>query len=110
MELTKTNWPAPIQAHVLAIVQEVLLNTIKHAKATQFHLFWKIREDNEILLKMWDNGIGFDAHSKKEGIGLSNIQHRIEKIKAIWSLETHIGKGTQISIRFHPLDWQYITH
>jgi len=110
MELTKTNWPAPIQAHVLAIVQEVLLNTIKHAEATQFHLFWKIREDDEILLKMWDNGIGFDAHSKKEGIGLSNIQHRIEKIKAIWSLETHIGKGTQINIRFHPLDWQYITH
>ena len=70
----------------------------------------EIREDDEILLKMWDNGIGFDAHSKKEGIGLSNIQHRIEKIKAIWSLETHVGKGTQISIRFYPLDWQYITH
>jgi len=110
MELSKINWPAPIQKHVLAIVQEVLLNTIKHAQATQFHLVWKMREEDEILLKMWDNGIGFNTNQKNEGIGFANIQHRIEKIKAIWSLETDVGKGTQINIRFNPLDWQFITH
>ena len=79
------------------IIQELLTNATKHAHATQvkLNIHW---EAKAVLISVEDNGVGFDVHSKKTGIGITNIRKRIEILKAdIEFLSTPQG-GTSVLI------------
>lgn len=56
--------------------------------------FIAIDKDN-IQLTITDNGKGFNAY---KGLGLSNIKQRASLIKANYSIESQINKGTTITI------------
>ncbi|NJM25345.1 MAG: sensor histidine kinase [Bacteroidia bacterium] len=61
------------------IVQEVLNNILKHARATQIVVH--VSGDSELCIEMADNGIGFDAEAVKadpsgRGLGLFNMENR----------------------------------
>ena len=57
------------------IIQEQISNIIKHsqAKKASIHLSTTAKE---IILKIEDNGIGFDIQKKSGGIGLRNMSNR----------------------------------
>lgn len=82
------------------IMQELLQNIVKHAKAKHIHL--KISSCNdETTLLLEDDGIGFDMaklDETKTGIGLKNIEQRCKFIHAKYSLESQPGKGTVAKI------------
>lgn len=59
------------------VVQESLINSFRHGKATVIRLFLS-RENGRILLRVRDNGLG--AESMSEGIGLSGMRERLEKL------------------------------
>jgi PAS domain S-box-containing protein len=81
------------------IVQELLNNIIKHAKATE--AFVQIREQSRLLtLTIEDNGIGFNEKDLTEGTGLSSIKKRIEKMNGCIDISTAPGRGTCIFIEF----------
>ena len=81
------------------IVQELLNNTIKHANATESHIQFS-RNGNTISLTVEDNGNGFDVNSiKKNGIGLSNIQHRVDYLNGKMDIKSD-EKGTSIHVEF----------
>ena len=83
-------------------VREMLINVIKHAKATQVSL--NILDENEILyITVQDNGIGFDHRPdivgiKHTGFGLFSIQERIKNIGGSMDVNTAPGKGTIITL------------
>jgi signal transduction histidine kinase len=52
-----------------------------------------------------DNGIGFDIHTIKKGVGLKNIQNRIYLLNGNYTIDTAPGKGCRIFIKF-PLNKQ----
>lgn len=81
------------------IVQELLNNTIKHANATQIHV--QLSKNNKtISLTVEDNGKGFDVNSvKKDGIGITNIQHRVDYLKGKLDI-TSDKNGTSTHIEF----------
>ncbi|TYO94191.1 signal transduction histidine kinase [Elizabethkingia miricola] len=66
-----------IQSVILyRIINELINNTIKHAKASQANIDLIIADENVTLI-FEDNGIGFNDHNNLKGIGLKNIHSRV---------------------------------
>ena len=81
------------------VIQEVVSNIIKHAKATVLGL-QLIKHENELTIMIEDNGVGFDTSriNDFEGIGLKNIISRVEFINATVHFDSVINKGTTVII------------
>lgn len=75
------------------IAQEMLHNTIKHAAATEV-LIVLIKKDDQMVMKMADNGKGFDMDEQMKrgsGYGLKSIQQRVQSMGGKIFVQT--GKG-----------------
>lgn len=57
-------------------IQELLTNALRHAKATRIQLNL-LYQEKQLLISVEDNGQGFDLDTTPKGVGLSNIQQRI---------------------------------
>lgn len=78
---------------VVRIVQELVTNTLKHAAATTITMHLRHTEQY-LALRVHDNGKGFDASQLKKGIGLSNLELRMQYLNAGNKVKSEIGKGT----------------
>lgn len=84
--------------HLYRIVQELLGNVLKHAKASYVNIQLLENEGN-LLLTAEDDGQGFEpSNIESDGIGLSNIRTRAEVLRAKMHLESAPGKGTFVSV------------
>lgn len=86
-----------IKINIYRIVQESLQNCIKHAKATKVDLLFE-SENEYVKIVVLDNGIGFDQKKGKRGIGLKNINSRLEKLNGTYHIQSKIGQGTQVIV------------
>jgi signal transduction histidine kinase len=77
------------------ILQELLNNIVKHSDATHVDL-QLLDVDDFLVVTLEDNGIGFDSKSKSNGLGLINIERRIEFLKGTIELSSVVHKGTFI--------------
>jgi signal transduction histidine kinase len=84
---------------VYRVVQELLNNAAKYAKATQITLqiFYKT---NQISIHVEDDGQGFDLKMVQEGNGLGNIRSRIGYLggQVIWQSAPDQGTSVIISV------------
>lgn len=85
------------------IVQEILHNIIKHAKATEIVVQFGFDAD-VFKLSVADNGVGFDA-SKLEsadysgfGLGIRNMYNRAKMINTKFHLSSTSGEGVCIDL------------
>ena len=79
------------------IVQECLTNISRHASANNVHIEL-CNMGNNILLKVTDNGSGFDKRSFSSGLGLIGIRERVASLNGGMVLDTESGKGLSITI------------
>ncbi|MGZ4036178.1 MAG: tetratricopeptide repeat-containing sensor histidine kinase [Bacteroidia bacterium] len=83
------------------VLQEIISNIVKHAKASEVTI-QLIRHENELSLLVEDNGIGFNVKDKLNdeggGIGLKNIQSRVQFLNGQIFYDSYEGKGTTVSI------------
>ena len=80
------------------ILQEIVNNAIKHANAKDISVSIS-QIENELQIKISDNGIGFDYESKKKiSFGLTNIQNRVQEVNGRLQVESNQTKGTNYSI------------
>ena len=85
------------EVQIYRIIQEFLSNVIKHAKATE--MFIHIRDtDISLAIILSDNGVGFDTNFLKKGMGLENIESRMQSITAISKWKSKKGNGSQLII------------
>ncbi len=78
------------------IIQEVIHNTMKHARATEM-LIQLRSEKNQIVLAAQDNGSGFNYEERVKdatGLGLHNLLSRTEMLGGKMFVESRKGKGT----------------
>lgn len=90
---------------VFRMIQEVLNNILKHAKATTITVTLQATEKN-ITLSVKDDGIGYDTQRLDEtqtGIGLKNLKQRAGMVNGQVEVISAPGSGTQVIIRLHPL-------
>ena len=91
--------------------QEMLNNILKHSKATQVNIAVIYTIDNKFVLKVEDNGVGFDPDKKRtqasssSGIGLKSMTNRAKLINAAISIQSQPGKGTTITVEL-PLEME----
>lgn len=85
--------------HIFRVVQELIQNVIKHAKATEAVV--QLSYNSGILsVTVEDNGIGFDIHKAKhhDGIGLKNVESRVKMLHGRMDVQSQHGKGTSVFI------------
>lgn len=75
------------------IIQELVQNSIKHAKAGEI-LVQITRTDNQIALLVEDDGKGFDTQSARKGMGTDNLARRTQFLKGELSVQSAPGQGT----------------
>ncbi|WP_176974416.1 tetratricopeptide repeat protein [Tenacibaculum sp. MAR_2010_89] len=85
------------KANIYRIIQEALQNIIKHAKAKKVILDFSLK-NQDLVIKIQDNGVGFNSKKGKKGIGLKNIKTRIEKLKGSIEIKSEINVGTTLLI------------
>lgn len=80
------------RAHVLLrCAQEILTNTIRHARAENLKLRIAIEADGAIRLQSHDDGVGADPGAN--GNGLSGMRERLREIGGSLEIETAPGRG-----------------
>ncbi|MDB5276309.1 MAG: domain S-box-containing protein/diguanylate cyclase protein [Ferruginibacter sp.] len=102
LRLNEASIPESLKTNIYRIVQEQFSNIIKHAAATKISITLH-QYHNSIAVEIADNGKGFDLQTAKRGIGLNNITHRAEAYGGRVCIDTGIGQGCKINIRFDSL-------
>ncbi|KIX22511.1 hypothetical protein SY27_01335 [Flavobacterium sp. 316] len=89
-----------IEVLLFRIIQELSANSIKHAKATEVNIYLNQYNKKEINIMIEDNGCGFNPENinKNGGIGLKNIERKIEQLNGVFTIDSKISKGTTIII------------
>jgi PAS domain S-box-containing protein len=81
------------------ILQEHLTNILKHAKADYVQIIIEQRDNNQLVLQVTDNGIGFDPKQKRNGIGITNMLSRVESIKGTLAINSTPGMGCELVVQ-----------
>jgi len=85
------------------VMEELLNNTMKHARATTAHI-GMTSEEGVLLVQYRDDGTGMPTGAaRKKGMGLQNIESRLGLLNAIYTfpVPTHPGFAMHIKIK-HP--------
>ncbi len=95
----KTNiiFTSIIGINLFRIIQEALNNALKYAEASEISVFVEENSQN-IIIKIIDNGIGFDLKLVELGNGLENMQKRTDDINGQIIINSKISLGTEIKI------------
>lgn len=89
-----------LELNLFRMVQELVANAIKHAEATKVNIQLTQHEDNMNII-IEDDGQGFDRSQldqTKTGMGLTNIEKRVEYLEGSFTVDSVLGKGTSILI------------
>ena len=79
------------------IIQECLQNINKYANANTITIKLK-KEENNLILEIVDDGIGFNGNKAKKGIGLQNIRSRAQECNGTAEINSKLGEGTTIKV------------
>jgi NarL family two-component system sensor histidine kinase LiaS len=84
--------------HVVRIVQEALINAVRHGKASKISVTNQIDQDRTVLV-ISDNGLGFDASKKTGGFGITSMRDRVSDLpQGKFDIKSNPETGTQIII------------
>ena len=78
--------------------RESIQNSKKYAQASKISIDFTVHK-KYVHLTIADNGIGFDTAISKKGIGLQNLQERVEELNGSLNIESEIGNGIKTSIQ-----------
>ncbi len=73
---------------LFGIFQEMLNNILKHSQATRVEIAINFTADHQFILRLADNGVGFDVEAKRNsvsstsGVGLKSIFNRARLVGA----------------------------
>ncbi|WP_295767014.1 ATP-binding protein [uncultured Mucilaginibacter sp.] len=87
---------------IYRVLEELLNNTIKHAKASVIEITFACSNPHTLLIQYTDNGIGLPPNFTGNGMGMQNIESRLSIIDATYEVINTHGKGFRIDI-IYPL-------
>jgi len=94
----KYSLPKNYEIMIYRIIQELLNNALKYAKASQILVSCSQNKD-VFFITVEDNGIGFDvSQSNKNGMGLKNIKNRVDFMNGKLEIDSILNNGTSAYI------------
>lgn len=88
-----------VEDHLFRILQESISNTLRHAKASELEILL-IQRDGFTILRVVDNGIGFDGEESKAGsYGLENMYERAAEVGGTLKMVSLKNKGTRLEVK-----------
>jgi signal transduction histidine kinase len=93
--------PKEKEIHLFRMIQEIVQNTLKHAKAKNMQI-GMTAEDGFVLILTKDDGKGFDVSKAKEdsgGLGLKSLESRKEILNGQLVIESTKQMGTNHFIK-----------
>jgi two-component system NarL family sensor kinase len=99
LEYPKYHLDKTLELHLFRILQELINNSIRHGKAKNINLVLKIN-NSKLHLSYSDNGIGFDLKRTQlqKGLGMKNIESRVELLNGTLKIDSKINSGTTFTI------------
>lgn len=89
---------AQTEHHVLRIVQEALMNAVRHGKASHIAITGKVERDIA-MLTIADNGRGFDTGKHTRGFGVTSMRDRVQALPdGTFDIRSTAGVGTEITL------------
>ncbi|MDX2140914.1 MAG: CheR family methyltransferase [Chloroflexota bacterium] len=89
--------PEKILIALYRIAQESINNILKHSEAKRFTLYLS-QQPKKALLRITDDGRGFDMTLSSSGLGLVGMQERAREIGASLEVISQPGQGTTILV------------
>ncbi len=84
-----------IQINLYRILQEQVKNIVKYSEASEIEITVTQAKD-VVMMRIFDNGKGFNVRTAKKGIGLNNIKRRAESFSGKFILNSAKGKGCEL--------------
>jgi signal transduction histidine kinase len=103
--LAHGNFSTEISTACYRIVQEAVINAIRHANCTAL-IVRMYNEDGGLCIEIIDDGCGFHAGeringaSQNAGLGLLVMSERVSQLGGEFELQTEVGRGTRITACF----------
>jgi len=98
-ELSLPGLDDKIQFSLYRIIQEQLNNIVKHSMARHVSLSI-LCTGNILTLVIEDDGVGFDTTKKHRGIGLSNMENRVDLLNGTFEIVSATNSGCTLKISF----------
>ena len=89
--------PQPLEVELYRLVQELLNNVLKHARARQV-LVQLMRHGPALHLVVEDDGCGFDPAVAGPGVGLRSVQARARYLGGTLDVQAAPGRGASFSL------------
>jgi len=87
-----------LKLNIYRIIQEQTNNILKHANASNITI--SLKDNNGFLyILIEDDGDGFDPSQKRNGIGLYNINDRVEAFNGTFHIDSSPGNGCRVKIK-----------
>lgn len=84
-----------MESELFSIIQELTTNTLKHANASNITVQLSLL-DEKINLIFEDDGAGFNVQTTNLGIGLKNIEKRVEKLNGTFIIDSKPNRGSTL--------------
>ena len=92
--------PDDVQLVFFRITQEIFNNIVKHSRASHVTVDFENNGD-ELILKIHDNGHGFDLDQIKSGrLGIMIMRERTDSIGATMNINSNAGHGTTVQVHW----------
>ena len=88
---------AAVGINCFRVIQESINNAVKYANASKIEVEFTENKE-QLIIRISDNGIGFNIEQVELGNGLENMQHRIEEVNGKLEINSFVGEGTSITI------------
>ena len=93
----QTRPSSQVEHQLYNIALELVNNVLKHAQATEVWISLS-QTEYQIVLTVSDDGVGIPEEIQSDGIGMRNLQNRVEVLAGKLQLESTPETGTKISV------------
>ena len=100
LTITNQEFEKNLATGIFRVHQEALTNIMRHSQATEVQTEIQMLND-EILLTIHDNGIGFDQNEarNKNSLGLVGMKERALMFDGNLTIDTESGNGTTVTLK-----------
>lgn len=89
-----------MKIHITRIIQELFNNISKYAEAESITVHLR-QSKSGLCILLRDDGVGFSMDQHKKGLGLKNIESRVQYLKGQYKMKSKIGVGTSTLFIFN---------